>query len=105
MTVGQTPGPIRLSLDTLGPQHSALKMGEFAAETATESSIAPEDPADNWEPDIQHLGMRIAFRDLEYVVRNKSNRSKKLSILRSISGFYLPAEMAAVMGPSGSGQS
>jgi len=62
------------------------------------------DLADVWEGELSHSGMRITFRNLEYLVRNRSNRSEKLPILKGVSGFYLPAEMAAVMGPSGSGR-
>lgn len=65
------------------------------------SSVA----GDVWEGELSHVGMRITFQNLDYFVRNRSNRSEKLPILRSISGFYLPAEMSAVMGPSGSGKS
>ena len=53
--------------------------------------------------DGPQISMRIIFKDLTYVVRNQANKNEKLALLKGISGFYLPGEMAAVMGPSGSG--
>ena len=49
------------------------------------------------------ISMRIIFKDLTYLVRNQANKNEKLALLKGISGFYRPGEMAAVMGPSGSG--
>lgn len=52
---------------------------------------------------LSNLGMRIVFQDLTYLVRNQANKSEKLALLKQVSGYYIPGEMAAVMGPSGSG--
>ena len=41
---------------------------------------------------------------MTYSVRKRGARHAKLDILRSVSGFFEPAQMAAVMGPSGSGK-
>ena len=49
------------------------------------------------------MGMRIVFHELTYLVKNRANSNEKLALLKQISGYYLPGEMAAVMGPSGSG--
>lgn len=40
-----------------------------------------------------------------YIVRNQANKKEKISILHGVSGYFNPGEMAAVMGPSGSGES
>lgn len=96
LTIGQPKA------DEFTAQHVALAIPKAAPETSTESSTVGE-AADSWDNELTHRGMRITFRDLRYVVRNRANKSEKLSILKGISGFYLPAEMAAVMGPSGSG--
>ena len=42
-------------------------------------------------------------QDVHYIVRNSANKREKLSILSGVSGYFNPGEMAAVMGPSGSG--
>ena len=83
-----------------GPNaHQTVISGLDNQEIASQSSTV----SDVWEGELSHSGMRITFKELEYLVRNRSNKSEKLPILRCISGFYLPAEMSAVMGPSGSG--
>ncbi len=41
---------------------------------------------------------------MTYTVRKRAARHAKLDILRRVSGFFEPAQMAAVMGPSGSGK-
>ena len=43
------------------------------------------------------------MQDVYYIVKNQANKREKLSILSGVSGFFNPGEMAAVMGPSGSG--
>ena len=83
-----------------GPNaHQTVINGLNNQEIASQSSTV----SDVWEGELSHSGMRITFKELEYLVRNRSNKSEKLPILRCILGFYLPAEMSAVMGPSGSG--
>ena len=42
-------------------------------------------------------------QDVYYIVKNRANKAEKLSILSGVSGYFRPGEMAAVMGPSGSG--
>lgn len=87
-------------LATEGPNaHRVVLNGLDNTEITSQSSTV----SDVWEGELSHSGMRITFKELEYWVRNRSNKSEKLPILRCISGFYLPAEMSAVMGPSGSG--
>lgn len=49
-------------------------------------------------------GTRVTFQDVDYIVKNQANRKEKLKILSQVSGFFNPGEMAAVMGPSGSGE-
>ena len=97
-------GRTRLSGDELateGPNaHRTVIDGLDNQEIVSQSSTV----SDVWEGELSHSGMRITFKELEYWVRNRSNKSEKLPILRCISGFYLPAEMSAVMGPSGSGK-
>ena len=43
------------------------------------------------------------LQDVFYIVKNRADKRSKVSILQGISGFFNPGEMAAVMGPSGSG--
>ena len=43
------------------------------------------------------------LQDVSYVVKDRRNRRSRLTILQGVSGFFSPGEMAAVMGPSGSG--
>ena len=38
-----------------------------------------------------------------YQVRNRTDKRQRLSILTDVSAYFSPAEMSAVMGPSGSG--
>ena len=45
----------------------------------------------------------LMWQDVYYIVKNRANRAEKLSILSGVSGYFSPGEMAAVMGPSGSG--
>ena len=54
---------------------------------------------------LPYQGTRVTFQDVEYIVRNQANRREKLKILSQVSGYFNPGEMAAVMGPSGSGNS
>lgn len=44
-------------------------------------------------------------QDVSYTVINSQNSKEKLTILHSISGYLKPGDMAALMGPSGSGES
>jgi hypothetical protein len=47
--------------------------------------------------------MSACAQDVYYIVKNRANKAERLSILSGVSGFFRPGEMAAVMGPSGSG--
>jgi predicted ABC-type transport system involved in lysophospholipase L1 biosynthesis ATPase subunit len=38
-----------------------------------------------------------------YQVRNRADKRQRLAILSQVSAYFNPSEMAAVMGPSGSG--
>eukprot|EP00210_Caulerpa_lentillifera_P002676 g2556.t1 len=49
-------------------------------------------------------GMPITFEDLSYSVPSNLERGVEVQLLQHISGFFKPAEMAALMGPSGSGK-
>lgn len=49
-------------------------------------------------------GLRITFKDLDYVVKNQANKKEDLHLLKKVSGYMQPAEMTALMGPSGSGK-
>ena len=91
-----------LDVDDLKAQHTAVGMPESRATTS--SSTDEEVEVDEWEREIKHRGMRITFQNLTYMVQNRANKSEKLAILKGISGYYLSGEMAAVMGPSGSGE-
>ena len=53
---------------------------------------------------VHHSGTRVTFQDVDYFVKNQANSKEKLKILSQVSGFFNPGEMAAVMGPSGSGE-
>ena len=44
-------------------------------------------------------------QDVSYIVKDCAGRRSKLSILQGVSGYFNPGEMAAIMGPSGSGDS
>lgn len=50
-------------------------------------------------------GVHEMHQDVYYIVRNQANKKEKISILHGVSGYFNPGEMAAVMGPSGSGMS
>jgi len=43
------------------------------------------------------------LQDVYYIVKNQADKRSKLAILQGVSGYFNPGEMAAVMGPSGSG--
>ena len=45
----------------------------------------------------------LTMQDVFYIVKNQADKRSKLAILQGVSGFFNPGEMAAVMGPSGSG--
>lgn len=49
-------------------------------------------------------GMKITFKEVEYLVPDNQDKKKKASLLKNVSGFFLPGQMAALMGPSGSGK-
>lgn len=40
-----------------------------------------------------------------YIVKDRAGRRSKSTILQGVSGYLKPGEMAAIMGPSGSGDS
>lgn len=42
-------------------------------------------------------------QDVKYTVVNSQNKKEKIDILKGVSGYFNPGEMAALMGPSGSG--
>lgn len=44
------------------------------------------------------------LQDLSYSVSSNTEKGKIASLLHNVSGFFNPAEMAALMGPSGSGK-
>ena len=52
-----------------------------SARSQSMGDVSTSDMADVWEGELSHSGMRITFRNLEYLVRNRSNRSEKLPIL------------------------
>lgn len=43
------------------------------------------------------------LQDVYYIVKNQADKRSKVAILQGVSGYFNPGEMAAVMGPSGSG--
>lgn len=43
-------------------------------------------------------------QEVDYIVRNASNRKEKLYLLKNVSGHFSPGQMTALMGPSGSGK-
>lgn len=43
------------------------------------------------------------MQDVRYTVVNSQNKKEKIDILKGVSGYFNPGEMAALMGPSGSG--
>ncbi|EIE26352.1 hypothetical protein COCSUDRAFT_39467 [Coccomyxa subellipsoidea C-169] len=47
-------------------------------------------------------GMKVTFKDLNYRVRSNSKRGDCITLLHKVSGFLLPANLTALMGPSGS---
>lgn len=49
-------------------------------------------------------GDHAMHQDVYYIVKNQANKREKISILHGVSGYFNPGEMAAVMGPSGSGE-
>ena len=57
-----------------------------------------------WPAGNQGEGLsRRSLQDVFYIAKNRADKRSKVSILQGISGFFNPGEMAAVMGPSGSG--
>ena len=54
--------------------------------------------------DWDHQGMHVTFQDVVYTVRHHKDRSQRVNILKGISGAFRPGQMAATMGPSGSGK-
>ena len=61
------------------------------------SGPIPGKPAAESKKSVCHL------QDVSYAVKDRRNRRGRLTILQGVSGFFSPGEMAAVMGPSGSG--
>ena len=47
--------------------------------------------------------MLLPSQDVYYIVKNQADKRSKVAILQGVSGYFTPGEMAAVMGPSGSG--
>lgn len=45
------------------------------------------------------------MQDVSYIVKDRAGARSKLAILQGVSGYFNPGEMAAIMGPSGSGDS
>ena len=45
----------------------------------------------------------LLSQDVYYIVKNQADKRSKVAILQGVSGYFNPGEMAAVMGPSGSG--
>lgn len=56
------------------------------------------------QQDLVQNGMRITIQDLSYCVPSRNNRKETVYLLSNVSGFFQPAQMAALMGPSGSGK-
>ncbi|KAK9904972.1 hypothetical protein WJX75_006687 [Coccomyxa subellipsoidea] len=70
--------------------------------SAVEGVGFSEDPED--ASSIGVRGMTVAFKDLEYIVKNSANRREKISLLSRVSGCLYPGQLTALMGPSGSGK-
>lgn len=47
--------------------------------------------------------MAVCAQGATYQVRSRADKRQRLSILTDVSAYFSPAEMSAVMGPSGSG--
>ena len=47
--------------------------------------------------------MAVCAQGATYQVRSRADKRQRLSILTNVSAYFSPAEMSAVMGPSGSG--
>eukprot|EP00210_Caulerpa_lentillifera_P006025 g5758.t1 len=50
-------------------------------------------------------GVRIVFKDLEYLLPSNVKRGEKAVVLKQMSGYMNDGEMTAIMGPSGCGKS
>eukprot|EP01039_Chlorochromonas_danica_P003350 gene3350-3673_t len=50
-------------------------------------------------------GCQLTFRDIDYVVTDKLDKTKKTQLLTKVSGQVFPGEMCALMGASGAGKS
>jgi ABC-type multidrug transport system ATPase subunit/ABC-type multidrug transport system permease subunit/uncharacterized membrane protein YhdT len=50
-------------------------------------------------------GCTIAFKDVDYIVTDKLDSTKKTQLLTKVSGQVFPGEMCALMGASGAGKS
>lgn len=50
-------------------------------------------------------GCTITFKDVDYIVTNKLDATKKSQLLTKVSGQVFPGEMCALMGASGAGKS
>ncbi|KAK9808054.1 hypothetical protein WJX73_010576 [Symbiochloris irregularis] len=66
-----------------------------------EAGLAPVDEDDEVALD-KFRGLTVAFKDLQYTVRDSSKRSQKICLLHKVSGMLHPGQMTALMGPSGS---
>eukprot|EP00884_Botryococcus_braunii_P016488 jgi/Botrbrau1/3522/Bobra.341_2s0049.1 len=47
-------------------------------------------------------GLSVTFKELNYSVRSSTKRGEKIKLLMDVSGYLLPGQLAALMGPSGS---
>jgi ABC-type glutathione transport system ATPase component len=54
-------------------------------------------------PSRAHRRPRRA-QNVSYTVINSQNKKEKISLLQSVTGYLKPGDMAALMGPSGSGE-
>ncbi|CAD7705429.1 unnamed protein product [Ostreobium quekettii] len=49
-------------------------------------------------------GVKVAFKDIEYLVPSSKEKGKKTALLKHVGAYLLPSQMTALMGPSGSGK-
>ncbi|KAK9804269.1 hypothetical protein WJX72_004137 [[Myrmecia] bisecta] len=98
-TAGGAPQRVSAGTPTAVHRDSIISISEISKAPGSAPSAALE------EDDVfQSHGMRITFQHLIYQVRNRANKTEKISILKDVSGFLNPSQMTAVMGPSGCGK-